>query len=190
MPIIKSEDLEENAVNNVVEIMAASARTAPKTMGIDTIETAVIIGQEKDRLAKVMEEKGSKKQYPLPFFKRDADNVRNSLCVLLIGVRGTQPKKPEMPLNCGACGFDTCAELIAAEKKAGEDFTGPLCIWNCIDLGIALGSAVKTASIFNIDNRMMYSIGAVVKELDMLQSDLILGIPLSVKGKNIFYDRK
>ena len=59
-----------------------------------------------------------------------------------------------------------------------------------LDLGVAIGSAVKMAGECHIDNRIMYTIGAAVKELNLLQSDIILGIPLSVKGKNIFYDRK
>jgi uncharacterized ferredoxin-like protein len=58
-----------------------------------------------------------------------------------------------------------------------------------IDLGIAIGSAVKIASIFNIDNRIMYSVGVAAEEMGIIEGT-ILGIPLSVKGKNIFFDRK
>ncbi len=187
---MKSTDLEERAVMSVVEIMAASARTAPKTRGIDTVETSVITGSNKEKLAKIMEEKGANRKNPLPFFTRDAENVRKSSSILLIGVKGTQPKKPENPLNCGACGYDTCAEFIAVKKRRGEDFTGPLCVWNTLDLGIALGSAVKIASQFNIDNRVMYTIGAAAKEMNLLKSDLIIGIPLAATGKSLFFDRK
>lgn len=58
-----------------------------------------------------------------------------------------------------------------------------------IDLGIAIGSAVKIASMFNIDNRIMYSVGVAAEEMGIIEGT-ILGIPLSVKGKNIFFDRK
>ena len=58
-----------------------------------------------------------------------------------------------------------------------------------IDLGIAIGSAVKTASMLNIDNRVMYSIGIATEEMGIIEGK-ILGIPLSVKGKNMFFDRK
>ena len=58
-----------------------------------------------------------------------------------------------------------------------------------MDLGIALGSAVKTAADLNIDNRMMYTIGSAAKALGLLDADVIIGIPLSVSGKNIFFDR-
>ena len=59
-----------------------------------------------------------------------------------------------------------------------------------LDLGIAIGSAVKTASMLNIDNRIMYSIGATAMKMKLMDADMIIGIPLSATGKNIFFDRK
>ena len=59
-----------------------------------------------------------------------------------------------------------------------------------VNLGIALGSAVKTASLHNVDNRIMYTIGVAAKELGIVDADFIIGIPLSVKAKNIYFDRK
>jgi uncharacterized ferredoxin-like protein len=58
-----------------------------------------------------------------------------------------------------------------------------------IDLGIALGSAVKTASELNADNRIMRSVGLAAKNLSLLDADHIEGIPVSIKGKNIYFDR-
>ncbi len=40
-----------------------------------------------------------------------------------------------------------------------------------------------------IDNRMMYTVGAAAKSLGLLDSDIIIGIPLSVTGKNPYFDR-
>jgi len=91
--------------------------------------------------------------------------------------------------NCGACGYKSCKDLLAAGGREGEDFTGPLCIFQAVDLGIALGSAAKLAGELNIDNRMMYSVGAAAKKINLLDSDLIVGIPLSVTGKNPYFDR-
>jgi uncharacterized ferredoxin-like protein len=58
-----------------------------------------------------------------------------------------------------------------------------------VNLGIAVGSAVKTASIHNVDNRIMYTIGVAAKRLGLLDADVILGIPLSATSKNIYFDR-
>ena len=59
-----------------------------------------------------------------------------------------------------------------------------------IERPIALGSAVKVASELNVDNRIMYSIGRAAMKMELLKADEIQGIPLSIKGKNIFFDRK
>ena len=190
MPIVNSSEAEEDTTLLAAKLMATSARTAPKGRGVDRIVTAIVTGKEKEHIAQAMEKKIEQKKNPMPFFKRDAENLRRSPAVLLIGVKGTVPKKPEDPLNCGACGHASCAEFIKTEKKNGEDFTGPICIFEAIDLGIALGSAVKLASELNIDNRVMYTIGAAAKTLGMLNADVIMGIPLSTSGKSIYFDRK
>lgn len=190
MPIMNGYEAEENALLIAAKLMAASARTAPKARGVDRIVTAIVTGEERERIAEAMEKKFEQKKNPIQAFKRDAENLRRSPVVLLIGVKGTVPKKPEEPLNCGACGYASCAEFIEAKKKIGEDFTGPICIFEAMDLGIALGSAVKLASELNIDNRLMYTIGAAAKALELLDADVIIGIPLSASGKNIYFDRK
>ncbi len=189
MPVIFALDVEEEGLRTVAELMAISARTAPKTRGVDEVLTAVVSGEEKNAIANEMMKLGSKKRNPLSFFERDAENLRNSPFLILIGVKGTTPKKPENPLNCGACGHETCADFIGAEKRMGEDFMGPVCIWYAVDLGIALASAVKTAADLNVDNRLMYSIGVAAKALHMIEADVIVGIPISATGKNIYFDR-
>jgi uncharacterized ferredoxin-like protein len=62
-----------------------------------------------------------------------------------------------------------------------------MCLMQGIDLGIALASAVKAASDFNIDNRIMYTIGATARKSKLLEADLVIGIPLSATGKNIYF---
>jgi uncharacterized ferredoxin-like protein len=57
-------------------------------------------------------------------------------------------------------------------------------------MGIALGSAVKTAGILNVDNRIMYRAGVVAREMDLIDADFVMGIPLSATGKSIYFDRK
>ena len=192
MPILRNSEIDSLAVNAVAELMAVSARTAPKGGGLDNISTAVLTGKEKDKLAYAMERRQEKKRTPAGIFARDAEGVRKSQAVLLIGVRGRMPKRTSKgePLNCGACGYETCGQFMTATKKKGEDFTGPNCIFEALDLGIALGSAVKTASTMNIDNRIMYTVGAAAKDLELLDADVIIGIPLSATGKNPFMDRK
>ena len=51
----------------------------------------------------------------IPSFARDAKNIRSAAVVLLVGVTG-EPKRPENPLDCGACGYSGCAEFMGVGK--------------------------------------------------------------------------
>ncbi len=191
MAQLKGRQVEKNAVNMAAALMAASARTAPKARGVDATASLVLVGNELEKLALAMERKAAEKpDYLCSTFRRDANNVRNSDSVLLLGVTG-DPKRIEQPLNCGACGYVSCERLSKARKGARmKDFVGPLCVFQVMDLGIALGSAAKLAAELCIDNRLMYTIGAAAKSLGLLDSDIIIGIPLSVGGKSPYYDRE
>ncbi len=57
--IYQSKELEERAVLQIAANMCAAARMAPKAHGKDTLCTMVLTGEEKELLAKTMEEKGT-----------------------------------------------------------------------------------------------------------------------------------
>lgn len=173
----KSAELEKEAALRVAELMAAAARTAPKTRSIDNIEIFAIDDEEmKKRLIEKMRE--ISKRENRPSLERDANCIALSPAIIAIGV-----KSNPAGLNCGFCGYPTCDEL----KK-----TKGVCAYNSIDLGIAIDSAASIASQFHIDNRVMYSIGRASLELKFFGEDVkqALGIPLSVTGKNPFFDRR
>jgi len=174
------------AVELVAGLMALSARTAPKGKGQDALVTRVLAGEELAALARGMDALGTDRG--LRFFLRDAGNVRESDTCLLIGSR----REPTAGLDCGACGFPSCAEMLKAEPAEKRTlFAGPNCAVRMADLGIAIGSAVKTASIHNVDNRVMYSAGVTALALGLLGNCTVAyGIPLKASGKNIFFDRK
>ncbi|MHA1593756.1 MAG: ferredoxin domain-containing protein [Candidatus Baldrarchaeia archaeon] len=184
MPVLTGKSVEEEAVLQVAKLMAISARTAPKSKGIDDIEVAIVHGEELEKIAKKMEELANKtgdRNYT-----RDANSVRQSYAIVLIGVHGRRP----LGMNCGLCGFESCEEFLNAKVIDRGMLRGPLCVFKLLDLGIALGSAVKTASLHNVDNRMMFRIGTAARLLGLLECDLIIGIPLAATGKSPFFDRK
>ena len=190
MSIIHSSQAEQEAIVTVAKLIMAAVTTAPKTRGVSAVSSALIQGEEKERLAKTMEEHGARKAFNTDIFVRDAAGVRLSAAILLIGVKGTMPKRPEKPFNCGSCGYPNCGEFIRAPKgKRGEDFIGPICSFQAVDLGVAVGVAAKMAVELNIDNRVMYTAGAAAMDLKLLDADMIIGLPLSVSQKNIFFDR-
>ncbi|MGC8911476.1 MAG: ferredoxin domain-containing protein [Nitrososphaeria archaeon] len=176
------ESIKKDVLLEIAKELAATARTAPKARGIDDIIIEILSDQEREEVARKLEELASERN--VWWFKRDADNVRNSSAVIVFGVKGSRPRE----LNCGACGYKDCAEFSKVERRGG-DFVGPNCVYPLIDLGIALGSAVKLASILGIDNRIMYTVGLAVKKLNLVDADLVLGLPLSATGKSIYFDR-
>jgi uncharacterized ferredoxin-like protein len=169
-----------SCVQTVVELMEIAARTAPKAGGKDFVVTKVIQGDELKQLADEMIKYGEKAKKKN--FDRDARNVAASSAVMLIGLKDAQ----STDLNCGACGVEFCNDRKPA---AHGEFVGPQCALRALDLGIALGSAVKTAGMLNVDNRIMYRAGVVARLIGLIDADFVMGIPLSVTGKSIFFDR-
>ena len=184
MPILAGREQERQGVMETANLMVVSARTAPKSGGKDDILTAVVYGKEIQDLASDMEKIGGERN--VEAWRQQAQNVKISDVIVLIGARGTKP----YVTNCGACGYESCEAFDSAEKRHRQDFDGPNCIFKTLDLGIALGSAVKTASLLNVDNRIFYRIGVAAKRLNyMPEASIIMGIPLSARGKNPYFDR-
>lgn len=172
-----STELERDAALQVAALMIAAARTAPKTRGIDNVHAFVIDDQPtKESLVRAMRELGQKENRPS--LVRDAGNIEAAPAIVVIGIESRTAG-----LNCGFCGKRDC--------KALED-SGGICAFNSIDLGIAACSAATVAACHHIDNRMMYSIGRAAMQLGLFDEKVkqALGIPLSVTGKNPFFDRK
>ena len=168
-----------NQLTLVAELMSISARTAPKAAGKDFIVTAIVEGEGLEALAAKMYEFGERTGKGN--FDRDGANVRDSAALLLIGIKDAKV----LGLNCSACGAEKC---IKPNTFEGE-FKGPHCAYRLLDMGIAIGSAVKTASLLNVDNRVMYRAGVVAREMGLIDADFVMGIPLSATGKSIYFDR-
>ena len=184
MPILDGKEQERQGILETANLMVVSARTAPKSGGVDDVLTAVVTGAEIAALASDLERIAVERK--VERWSQQAKEVRSAEVIVLIGVRGTKP----YVLNCGACGYGACRAFEKAEKTLGQDFEGPNCIFKTLDLGIALGSAVKTASLLNVDNRIFYRIGVAAKRLRYLpEASIIMGIPLSAQGKNPYFSR-
>jgi uncharacterized ferredoxin-like protein len=172
-----SLELEKAAAQQVAALMAAAARTAPKTRGIDNIETLAIDDEPMRRkLIARMHEIATNEDRPS--VARDAGNFGSSPVVVVIGVESNTAG-----LNCGFCGKPSCEALEEADG---------VCAFNSIDLGIATASAAEVAGRLHVDNRVMFSIGRACLDLKLFGPKVkqALGIPLSVTGKNPFFDRQ
>jgi len=177
----------DEAVFLAVSLMAVSARTAPKAKGKDSLVTLTVHKTDLPLLSQEMTRFGQ--DHAQPFFIRDAENIAASEACLIIGIRGQEV----LGLNCQGCGYQSCDDMEAASRSTlveGSPFSGPNCVIKMADLGIAVGSAVKTASLLNLDNRVMYTAGVAARSLGWVEGcSVAYGIPVSVTGKNIFFDR-
>jgi uncharacterized ferredoxin-like protein len=182
MRITGSEE-ETKAVLDVARLMLLAARTAPKGRGIDDLESMILTGKEKDAVTKEMLKMAKDSD---DHWTRDAKSVKECPALVLIGLKG--PKA--LGTQCGACGYENCSQMLKAGRKEGRVFAGPTCIIKALDMGIALGSAVKTAQINNVDNRIFFRAGAAAYRLKLMpDSTILIGIPLAATGKSPFFDR-
>ena len=183
--------MEQDGVLDIARLICVAARTAPKARGIDDLETLVLTDGEKDALADKMEQMG--KTAEVPFFIRDAGNMREADAAVLLGMTNKRRGVP----NCGLCGYADC--------KANREANG-LCALSITDLGIAVGSAVSKAADLRADNRILFTAGRGAVELSLFAAAadspaagqtaeqegpvvIAYGIPLKVAGKNPFFDR-
>lgn len=172
--IYDERKLRSEQALDIAQKMMVAARTAPKGKGIDVVECALVDGDDQEKLACAMEAIGTERGHR--FFLRDAGCVRKSQCVVLVGTR-TQAQG----LNCGHCGFPTCASKPVEVP----------CEVNSVDVGIALGAAVTRAAIYGVDTRIMFSAGLAAQQLGMLGEEVrqVYAVPISISSKSPFFDR-
>jgi|AGTN01.3.fsa_nt_gi Uncharacterized protein containing a ferredoxin domain len=180
MALVFQQEIAENAVVAAAFQIANAARTAPKARGIDNLVIAVAYGEELEAIAQKMLSLFNEGKAPANF-ERDANNLRDSQALVLIGTR----IKPIGLKACGLCGFGNCAHREEHHPDAP-------CMFNAHDLGLAVGSAASKAADMRIDNRVMYSVGGAVREMGLMGADvpIIMGLPLCVASKSPYYDRK
>jgi uncharacterized ferredoxin-like protein len=195
---MNQQQIFQEALRSVANLCAVAAMTAPKSGGQlflkgskPFIETVIV--DDKDtlhRLADWMREQGTQLAEPIWF--RDADTAEKLDLVLFVGLAKWYPPV----YDCGACGYGTCAEFLVAAKRhhtpesENWQFSGPICQLRAVDLGIAVGSAAKIASMNNIDCRCQTRIAGAARHLHIIEADLAVALSMSVTHKNIFFDKK
>ena len=99
--ILNERESRHEHVLHVARQMMAAARTAPKGKGVDIIEIAMVTDGDINILSEMMVKMVA--EHGMKFFLRDAENILNAECVLLIGTH-----EQAQGLNCGHCGYATC----------------------------------------------------------------------------------
>src|SRR5205814_8429476 len=191
------DDPAADTDRQVAKLMAASAITAPKSGGQLFlqgthlfIETVIVEDADTRRqLAEWMRARGKERREAIWF--RDADVAEAIDAVLFVGMADWYPPN----YDCGACGYATCAEFLHATKPLRDDsaeleFVGPTCNLRDIDLGIAVGSAAKTAAIHSIDCRCQTRIAVAARKLGVIRADIAVALSLPLTHKAVGFDRR
>ena len=92
--ILNERDCRHEQVVQIAQLMMTAARTAPKAKGVDIIEVALVTESNLRILSETMKQMYEDNGFK--FFLRDADNILEAECVVLIGTR----EHPQ-GLNCG-----------------------------------------------------------------------------------------
>src|SRR5215471_21031207 len=191
------EELRLDAVLQAAKTMAGAAVTAPKSGGQLFLqggkmfmETVIVHDPEtRARMSAWLRARGKERREPIWF--RDADVCEAVDAVLFVGLSGWYPPN----YDCGACGYATCAEFLGATRALRRDseeleFVGPQCNLRDIDLGIAVGSAAKTAAIHSIDARCQTRIAVAARKLGIITADIAVALSLSLTHKAVGFDRR
>ncbi len=191
------DDIRGDTVRQVAKLMAAAAITAPKSGGQlflagkpNFVETVIV----DDRvtlaaLAGWMRARGAERRESIWF--RDAAVAEAVDAVLFVGLASWYPPN----YDCGACGYATCAEFLhetAALRRDSDEleFAGPTCNLRDIDLGIAIGSAAKTAALHSIDCRCQTRVAVAARKTGVIAADIAVALSLSMTAKAIGFDRR
>jgi uncharacterized ferredoxin-like protein len=191
-----NHDISDVAVQ-IAKLMAAAAITAPKSGGQlflagkhNFIETVIVDETEsRHALAEWMRARGKERREAIWF--RDAEVVEAIDAILFVGLADWYPPN----YDCGACGYSTCAEFLHATSvlrgdSADLEFAGPTCNLRDVDLGIAVGSAAKTAAIHSVDCRCQTRVATAARKLGIIRADLAVALSLSVTHKATGFDRR
>ena len=196
-PPLGFDDMRTDTVRHVAGLCAAAAMTAPKSggqlflKGSPTFVETVWVEDAGQRAAMAawMRARGRERREAIWF--RDAALCERVDGILLVGLRDWYPPV----YDCGACGYATCAEYLdattAQRRLAAQtfEFAGPTCNLRDVDLGIAVGSAAKTASLNNVDCRCQTRVAVAARHLGVIAADVAVALSLSLTHKAEGFDR-
>jgi uncharacterized ferredoxin-like protein len=192
------DELRAETVVQVAKLMAAAAITAPKSGGQmflaghhNFMETVVVPDAEtRGQFGAWLRARGAERRETIWF--RDADVAEAVDAILFVGLR---PDWYPPNYDCGACGYATCAEFLHATRplrdNSGElEFAGPVCNLRDVDLGIAVGSAARTAALHSIDCRCQTRVAVAARKLGVIAADHAVALSLSMTHKSVGFDRR
>lgn len=193
--IIEAEETKKVAHEALIDVAKHCVQAiyhAPQITGRLEVKTAIVTGEELQPaidLLKVLGEDEMVLWMDAETYQMAMDEG-NPPVVLFIGADLT---KSQHVLNCGACGFGTCAEFnkySAENYGVGSGAFGPSCMMNVLDFGIACDWACAAAHQYNVENRIHVSVGITGLLLGYLENvSYVLGLSLGPLKEFWYYNR-
>jgi uncharacterized ferredoxin-like protein len=177
---------------SVAKSIVLAINKAPQITGKTAIEAEILWGDDLVPIIEVLEPLAPVVRY----LQWDYETIRRCYekgeSPVIIGIGG-KANRSNLGWNCGACGFDTCAEFNAysKDKGGGGQLGGPSCNWKILDYAIACDWACAAAWQHKVDNRIMGSVGFALQALNYLpNSDIKMGLVLGPPRDLVYYSRE
>lgn len=191
MPVIDGTKLVNDNLVNAAAFVAMAALKAPK-MANTEIKIEILTGDEVLPLAELLGILGEASAFVAgdSTVGKKAHEAGTPIVEVLLGANTT---RSDLNWNCGACGFNTCAEFNKYSKEnmsAGAYYAGPSCNWKALDFGIAQSWAAAATWHMNIENRTQTSYGVAGMLLGYMEGcNVCVGVSMGPCRDQVWYSR-
>ena len=193
MARIDGKKAAQESLMDVARLAVAAAYRAPQMTARMNLRSEIVTGEDLRPIIELFE--AIIPISPVMYFdyysyKYFLDN-NEPLPLLLLGADLT---KSELGWDCGACGFETCAEFNAYTKKnKGRSalWGGPTCNWKLMDFAAACDFACAAVAQYRFDGRIMGTVGAAASNVGYLPDcSAVLGLPIGPLGDFNWFSRR
>lgn len=162
----------EDSIEIISNLMAISAKSAPKSLGESYLEITLLDKAEKEILTEEMFQMSD--ELNDDSYGAEGEIIRESAKVIIIGLK----EHPPLELDCRACGFEDCDDF--SENQIKGIFEGPNCVFHLIDMGMAVGSAIDTAHMHDIKSKISLKGGLAAKNVGMSSSKVCVALMIDL----------
>jgi uncharacterized ferredoxin-like protein len=181
------------AVLEATKLAAAAAFRAPQLTGKLEIEAEIITAEDQDPIiefAGTIAPISPVMAFDYQTMKHFRENNLPLGCLLI----GAKLDRSDLGWDCGACGFESCAEFNKWSKENGGTgllWGGPSCVWKLMDWAAACDFACAAAGQYRMDARAMGTIGAACAGVGFMpKATARVAVLIGPPGDFIFFSRK
>lgn len=191
MSVIDGTKLVNDNMLNAAAYASTAAMKAPK-MAKTELVVKVLTGEDLMPLQEILEIVGEASAFINgdAIVTKKAYKTGTPVVEVLLGAKTT---RSDLAWDCGACGFNTCAEFNSYSKKnfsQGAYYAGPSCNWKALDFGIAQSWAAAAAWQMNVENRTQTSYGFAALALGLMEDcNVCVGVSMGPVRDQTWYSR-